>query len=418
MFAQREIVIVGGGLVGCTLAIALSRRGVPSTILERSAAVPDVLRGELIMPAAVDVLDRLGIGSALRRVALETEGVALHHPAFDGGRCQVDYGLAPRPFDVDQGTPARGLCGFRQDLYETLWREAERCPQVEIVREFDVRAVERLADRRLRVTSRTGGSFVARMVVAADGARSRCRRSMGFPAIDEEAQTVVQGFVGAAPRYRRRHVEVGIHPLGAAFVFPFPGGRFRSTIEYQATFREDFRTADPLQTHLTVLAEALPRVFEELGGPSIEVCSDLGVQPSRPTKLSSVVDDGFALAGDAAGVLDPFSGYGMTLAILDAEDLAETLGEAFAHDVWDARLLRGYEARRAARVSPKRQATEEMAYIFLDKAEGFADPLAEKLARRWSDRELIGPIVATEFAGYPPLVPASVGLRSHVMGLV
>src|SRR5947199_5127235 len=93
---ERQVVIAGGGLVGSTLAVALARRGIPSTVLERQGPMtPELLRGELIMPRGVAVLDALCLGSALREVCVETEGTVLHHPAFPAGEIRIDYELAP-----------------------------------------------------------------------------------------------------------------------------------------------------------------------------------------------------------------------------------------------------------------------------------------------------------------------------------
>src|SRR5262245_38677750 len=94
---ERELVIAGGGLVGTTLAIALARRGIAATVLERFATTPEVLRGELIMPRGVAVLDSLGLGPRLREVCVETEGTVLHHSQFPEGEIQVDYSIAPPP---------------------------------------------------------------------------------------------------------------------------------------------------------------------------------------------------------------------------------------------------------------------------------------------------------------------------------
>src|SRR5260221_4256590 len=112
---EREVVVVGGGLVGSTLAVALARRGIASTVLERQEETPEVVRGELIMPSGVAVLERLGLAGGLREVCLETEGTVLHHPAFEDGACRVDYASAPPPADVaEESWRPRGLCGWRR----------------------------------------------------------------------------------------------------------------------------------------------------------------------------------------------------------------------------------------------------------------------------------------------------------------
>lgn len=416
---EREIVIVGGGLVGSVLAVALSQRGIPSTVLERHGGTPEVLRGELIMPRGVAVLEELGLAPRLRDVCVETEGTVLHHPAFPSGTIPIDYALAPPPLDVapDAWRP-RGLCGWRRPLYDELRRAARDSEGVELLEGFEVQGVERAEDGRLLLDAKDPSQprIAARLVVAADGYNSLLRRLMGFEPVEAVQRTFVQGFVGRAPGYARRHVQVGVHPVGAAFVFPFPDGHFRSTIEYRAEHRDELRGKTPLARHLEVLREALPEIWEELGGSSIEARTDLQVQPGHSIALSSVCEEGFVLVGDAAGCLDPFTGFGMALGLTDASLLAGVL--ALAQGDFSARSLRRFERARHQGIVARREATDLLAYVFLDKSEGFADSLAARLGERWQDREWILPMVAAQFAGYDAVVEPSPGMKNHFLGLV
>jgi 2-polyprenyl-6-methoxyphenol hydroxylase-like FAD-dependent oxidoreductase len=416
---EREIAIVGGGLVGTTLAVALARRGIESLVLERHPTTPEVLRGELIMPRGVAVLDALGLRDRLEEVCVETEGTVLHHPAFPEGRVTVDYDLAPPPLDVSpESWRPRGLCGWRRPLYEELRRAARETGGVQVRERFEVVGCTRAPDGRLLLEpkDRTQTPIAARLVVAADGANSLLRRLRGFEPFESVQRTFVQGFVGRAPGATRRHVHVGVHAVGAAFVFPFPEGHFRSTIEYREELRPELRADSPLERHLEVVREALPEIWEELGGASIEPVTDLHVQPGQSISLAGIVEDGFVLVGDAAGCLDPFTGFGMALGLTDALLLAEVLEEAKGD--FSARALRPFERRRAPGIIARREATDLLAYLFLDKSEGFAEPLAARLGERWRDRDWILPLVAAQFAGYDAVVEPSVGMKHHFLGLV
>ncbi len=416
-FSERDVVIVGGGLVGSVLAVALARRGIAATVLERHGATPEVLRGELIMPRGVAILEELGLAARLRDVCVATEGTVLHHPAFPAGEIQVDYALAPPPLDASaESWRPRGLCGWRRPLYEELRRAARESEGVELREGFEVVGCERLGDGRLLLAAKDGSRIAARLVVAADGYNSLLRRLRGFEPVEAAQRTFVQGFVGRAPGYARRHVHVGLHAVGAAFVFPFPDGHFRSTIEYRAELRDELAAKDPLARHLDVLREALPEIWEELGGPRIEARTELQVQPGHSIALASVCEDGFVLVGDAAGCLDPFTGFGMALGLTDAALLAGVLADA--NGDYSARTLRRFERARHAGIAARREATDLLAYVFLDKAEGFADPLAARLGARWHDREWILPMVAAQFAGYDAVVEPSPGMKNHFLGLV
>jgi 2-polyprenyl-6-methoxyphenol hydroxylase-like FAD-dependent oxidoreductase len=412
---QRDVVVVGGGWVGSAVALDLAQRGLGVTVLERHADVPDLLRGELVMPAGVRALERLGLGPRLEAARVETHGVRLRHPSFAAGELVIDYASAPPPLEADdEDAPWRpvGWCGWRRRLYEVLRAALEAHAAVEVITGFDAVGLERVGGGwRLEARDRSLPPVRAGLVVAADGAASRLRRRAGFRAVHTEQSTWVQGLIVRAPSYRRRRVQVGAHRCGAVFVFPFPDDLVRITLEHPAHLRGGLAGPDAEALHLQALAEALPDAAEELG--DLSVVSSLQVQPGRTVVLSSLVDDGFALVGDAAGCLDPFAGYGMTNGLEDAAELAEVI----AQGDWRAAALRGYEATRQRRFSERRKATDLLAYAFLDRTEGFGAALAARLAERWAD-PLVAPLVAAQFAGLGAPVEPSVGLELHCLGLL
>jgi len=407
---DHDVAIVGGGLGGVALGVALGRQGLDVVVLERSARPPELLRGEAIPPAGVAVLDALGLGPAVRSVCAETAGVELRHPAFPGGALAFDYAEAPSPV-------THGLCGWRRPLYEALQAALAGAPGVALRAGWEVAAVEPRADGRrvLRARDRDRPPVAARLVVAADGQASRLRGLLGFAPLEERRTSWVQGFVARAPGFARRRVTVGYHPLGAVFCFPFLDGRVRTTIEHAPERRAELASGDPLATHRRVLREALPDVWAELGGDALEPLTPLQVQPGRSVALGGLVDDGAALVGDAAGCLDPFTGYGMTLALEDAASLARVVGAAGGD--YRAARLRAFEVDRHRRAAPRREATELLAWAFLAPERGLADALLGRVGQAWATPE-VRPLVAAQLAGFVAPAPESPGERLAGLGLL
>src|SRR5579862_8865585 len=58
---ESDVVIVGAGILGCALAVALGRQGRSVLLLERSLKEPDRIVGELLQPGGVYALERLGL---------------------------------------------------------------------------------------------------------------------------------------------------------------------------------------------------------------------------------------------------------------------------------------------------------------------------------------------------------------------
>src|SRR5690606_18595723 len=115
-----------------------------------------------------------------------------------------------------------------------------------------------------------------------------------------------------------------------------------------------------------------------------------------------------------AGCLDPFTGHGMALGLLDVATLAPLLARGHA----DAGALRLHERARHARFAARREATEALAAAFLDGVDGH-DPLATALAARigarWADPR-VAPAVAAQAAGFDLPGAPSIGERLFALG--
>jgi flavin-dependent dehydrogenase len=94
---------------------------------------------------------------------------------------------------------------------------------------------------------------------------------------------------------------------------------------------------------------------------------------SLPQKSRSVIDDGLALVGDAAGFCDPFTGEGMCFALQGAEALAATIATLPASGPWRQADLRSYVDAYRARFGAKRRLGEGLQVLLQRKA------LAERL---------------------------------------
>ncbi len=62
---EADVVIVGAGIIGCALAVALGKQGRSVVLLEKSLKEPDRIVGELLQPGGVAALEKLGLKGAL-----------------------------------------------------------------------------------------------------------------------------------------------------------------------------------------------------------------------------------------------------------------------------------------------------------------------------------------------------------------
>src|SRR2546427_8848904 len=94
-----DVVVVGAGGGGAVLGLALAQMGVSVLVVERQPGPLTVLRGETIQPNGQQILERLGLLSALTPEVVEP--VRRFHFIRIGGErlCTMDYGMLPEPYN-------------------------------------------------------------------------------------------------------------------------------------------------------------------------------------------------------------------------------------------------------------------------------------------------------------------------------
>jgi flavin-dependent dehydrogenase len=296
-----DLVIAGGGPVGLVVGIAARHLGLSALVIEQSPGLPDKACGEGMMPGAVSVLTRLGVDLG---GAIELHGV----------RFSDESATATATFPEHGG---RGLS--RRALMERLDARA-RSLGVTILSAHTLR--DFTYEHRVlhaEVTSTRSGRQVyrGRLLVAADGLRSRIRRRLGY----ELPARPLERF-GLQRHYRcepwSNWVEVYWHDQAEVYVTP----------------------VGPREVGVAVLTHGRPRshdaimtLFPELRArlaTSTEIGRVRGAGPLEQRALG-VLAPGVALVGDAAGYLDALSGEGLALGFRSAVALVERFA---AGELW------------------------------------------------------------------------------------
>jgi 2-octaprenyl-6-methoxyphenol hydroxylase len=333
---QVDIAIVGGGMVGASLALALAATAKRVLLIE--AHVPD----SSDQPSFDDRTTALGNGS--RRV-FETLGVwprlAAHATAVLEIRVSdAGHAGAARLHAAEQGLEALGYVVPNRQLGLALWQQLAAHPSIAI------RNPARLSDLRLDVDrarltiNAASESIEARVVVAADGAQSRVRAAAGIGAEVEDYEQVAVVV----------HVATDLPSAGIAYerftatgplaVLPLTDGRY--TVVW--TLAPD-RAREICALDDAAFSAALQLDF----GWRIGRIAQVGARAAYPLRLSRaerMTGTRAVLVGNAAQALHPVAGQGFNLGLRDAALLAEIL--ATAPDPGAPAVLETYERRRAA----------------------------------------------------------------------
>jgi 2-polyprenyl-6-methoxyphenol hydroxylase-like FAD-dependent oxidoreductase len=408
-----DILVVGAGPVGLTMAAELARHGVACRIVEKLAAPSPYCRALGVTPRTLEVWDDMGIARDMMDAGLWLDGMRI----VVDGQVLVDGDAAP----VDAPYAFLGL-----PQYETERVLAAHLARfgIDVERGVTVTALVPRDDAVTVTLEHAGGmreEAAFRWVVGCDGAHSVVRHAAGI-AFDGDA------FPGA-------------FMLGDVRIdWDVPRGRASLTIHPLPDAPPDMFVAIPLPEPQRYRVSTLAPPSADAGGP------DHGIQSSRPgptlADLQAIADrlvgggcvlsdlrwssifrismrlassyraGRLFLAGDAAHIHPPTGGQGMNTGIQDAYNLAWKLA-LVVRGVASPALLDGYDAERrpvgAAVVAATRAASESI-------GSRVGDRLADsQLLVAYRDSAWVGddadPSAAGPRAG--ERAPDATGLRRH-----
>jgi flavin-dependent dehydrogenase len=301
-----DVVIAGAGPAGSVAALLLARAGARVRILDRARFPRDKLCGDTLNPGAMARLDALGLAARVRSQALPVAGMIVTGPA--GARIVGEYGCG-----------VYGAALTRRTLDELLLDAAIAAGAV-----FEpdtavcgpLLAGDGTTVTGVRIAGRTGERQLrSRVVVAADGRRSRLAFDLGLAACTRRPRRWAFGAyytdVGGVTGCGEMHIRAGSY-IGVA---PLPGGLTNLCVVRELGSGEAAR-ADPQR--VVQLAVASDPVLHERFAAARRV-TPVTVLGPLAVDAHAAGTPGLLLAGDAAGFIDPMTGDGLRFAIRGAE---------------------------------------------------------------------------------------------------
>lgn len=337
----RDLLILGGGLVGMALALAAARQGISSHVIDR--ADPAELtkegfddRATAISTASWNMFANIGIDDYLEPFACDIASIAVTDQNKPG---RLDFTPEPHEGSLGRMFPNRRL---RLALFEAAAKEplinwASRAEIVERQRsEFGVAAV--LND---------GRKLKGRLMIAAEGRQSPTRDEAGITIAkwDYKHRATICGLTHSKP-----HNNVAweiFYPAGPFALLPMnddADGTHRSSLVW--TVSEEEAKGVAKLSERAFIAEVQKRMGDCLG----EV-TGVGARSSYPLGFhhtAKITGERLALIGDAAHGIHPIAGQGLNLGLRDVGALVQVLveGARIGLDPGDAQLLKRYETWR------------------------------------------------------------------------
>jgi 2-octaprenyl-6-methoxyphenol hydroxylase len=336
--AKSEVIIIGGGLVGATLAIGLAQKQIPVTVIDRENHDSQLLpqkdgRTTAVSFGSEQIFDRLGAWDAMVPYAQPIWEVRV----FEGGSpWTVDYDhkdLGPNPMGYIVENQI-----LRQGLYGCL-----NLPHLNWIAPNTVKSVD-YQDQKVIATLQDDQIIEGKLVIGAEGRLSptRAQSSICTKTWDYSEHALVTHLTHEKPHNGTAwEIFLPDGPLAILPMLDYENGKHRSGIVWAKSRKHDWASWSDQE-----LALRIQEHFPFYG--KFEICNQRWSYPLSALVVDSMIDHRMVLVGDAAHGVHPIAGQGVNLGWRDADALIKCLVEAksVGLDLGSYTVLQSYQKER------------------------------------------------------------------------
>ncbi len=360
MAQHRDIIIIGGGLNGASLGLALAKHGVSSHIIDNGdrAAILDAAfdgRTTAIASTSMAMFEAIGLGDALAGKGCPIESIWVSDQL--------------KPGELDFAPDAGEYLGHMYEnrvLRTALFEAMDAEPLITLHMPASV-AQQTIHAGGVSILLNTGEELTGQLLVAAEGRKSPTREAAGFKMAHWTYDQT--GMVGAI--YHE-------HPHnGCAYEIFYPDGPFAllpmnpdagAPLPYRSAFVWSVPTAKAAAygklADRPFLIEMQKKMGEMMG--DIALAAPRMAYPLAFQRTAKVTGERLVLLGDAAHGIHPIAGQGLNLGLRDVASLAEVIVDGMRKglDPADPALLARYERWRALDVMAVAGGTDILTHFF------------------------------------------------------
>ncbi|KAF2156720.1 ERG1 squalene epoxidase [Myriangium duriaei CBS 260.36] len=344
---EADVVVIGAGILGCAVSVALAQQGRSVILLEKSLKEPDRIVGELLQPGGVSALEKLGMQDCLEDIdAITVEG---YDVIYYGQEVKIPYPENAGAMD-NSTTPEKSAKRKRPEgrsfhhgrFISRLRQKAMTTPNITI---FETTATDLVwsghTNQVLGVQAQTKGEkdyFFGSLTIAADGYASKFRKEFitrtpivkskfwGLELIDADLPLPNHGHVILGDGSPVLLYQIGTHETRA--LVDIPEGLPSASVQNGG-----------VKGHLrNVVLPSLPESVK----PSFEAALDRDRLRSMPNSWlppSVSRTPGVIVLGDAMNMRHPLTGGGMTVAFNDAVLLSQLLAPSLVPRLDDTKVV-------------------------------------------------------------------------------
>lgn len=333
-----DVIIIGAGPAGCACAYQLSGNGLKVAIIEKDVFPRDKICGDAMSPDVVNQFYRMNpeLGEKFKQFPSKraSDGIRFFAP---------NHELLDVSFSKSQFTDKPSFIVKRIDFDHFFFKQIEGLPDIDIHQQHKVKTIESNNDFVSVETDKT--SIKGKIIIGADGANSIVKRQLDKNKIDRNHHTagLRQYFENVTGFDDRSHIELHFYDdiiPGYFWIFPLPNNQ--ANVGMGMLSNEVSNRKINLKERLADIIENHPNVKDRFkNAKPLENIKGFGLPMGSKKRACS--GNRFLLLGDAAGLIDPFSGEGIGNAMRSGRVAAEHLLKGIEMNRFDAEFNKRYD---------------------------------------------------------------------------
>ncbi len=337
---QTDVLIIGAGPAGCCAALFLAKKGIASILVDKEKFPRDKICGDALSGKSVEVLNKLD-----KRLVEELAGNERFLGSWGVTFVAPNSQALRVPFQTKkEKASAPGFISKRLDFDNWLVEKVKAEPLIKLLEETEIRQYERSAEG-IYAESKDGKTFQTKLVIACDGAYSTFTKNIAGLKTEPEHNCFglrayykdVKGL--DAENFIELHFLKEFLP-GYFWIFPLPGGyanigvgmRADKMREKKNNLKKSFESI--LQNN-AVLKERFAAA-EQIGEVKL-----FGLPLG--SKKRALSGDNYMLCGDAAMLIDPFTGEGIGNAMFSGYYAASQAERCLQQNNFSSSVMKQYD---------------------------------------------------------------------------
>ncbi len=332
-----DVVIVGAGPAGCAAAYQLAGKGIKIAVIDKATFPRDKICGDALSADVINQFYRMDPGLAMKFESFaEKQGVnGVRFYAPNSSKLDMD-------FQNPNHDKAAGYVAKRSDFDRFWFNQITRLEGVSIFLEQEIKDIE-TTEKEISVETRSGG-FVAKILLAADGAQSICRRLLTSDSIEKDHHCAgLRQYYQNVDFPEGQRIELHFYKEllpGYFWIFPLPNNQANVGLGILSSVVSKKRLN--LKSKLEEVIANHPHLSSRFKNATpLEEPKGFGLPIGSKKRVIS--GDRFLLLGDAASLIDPFTGEGIGNAIRSGRLAAEHVAMAMAENDFSAKFNQHYD---------------------------------------------------------------------------